>query len=79
MGVVISIILFALIIYWFISPPSKYDDSDDESKKIRSGMFVYTDHLTGLQYLSKPVFGSLIPRLDRDGNHICVKEKLEVE
>jgi hypothetical protein len=45
------------------------DDSDGAS---RSGMIVYTDALTGCQYLGT-ITGAITPRLNKDGKIVCVK------
>jgi hypothetical protein len=34
-----------------------------------SGMALYTDHKTGLQYLGNPL-GGITPRLDAEGRHM---------
>lgn len=44
------------------------DDTDSPNK--RSGMGLYTDHKTGLQYLRAGWFGGLTPRLDANGKHM---------
>lgn len=44
-----------------------FDSTDGES---RSGLGLYTDAMTGCQYLSSGGSG-ITPRLDRDGRHIC--------
>lgn len=52
-----------------------YDDTDDASNGVRSGMMIYTDHYTGCQYLGK-LFGGVTPRLSRKGEHMgCFKEE----
>ena len=45
------------------------DDTDPPDG--RSGMVLYTDHKTGCQYLSRPLFGALTPRLDASGKQVC--------
>lgn len=45
-------------------------DSTDTSDDERSGMSLYTDALTGCQYLGAG-FGGITPRLDKDGHHVC--------
>lgn len=44
-----------------------YDSTDGKS---RSGLGLYTDNLTGCQYLSAKNSG-ITPRVDSEGNHIC--------
>lgn len=66
------IILFILVLLWTIPPkhPGGRDDTDEVSKRgRRSGMILYTDYLTGLQYLGNPL-GGITPRLDAEGNHM---------
>lgn len=36
----------------------------------RSGLALFTDHMTGCQYVGSP-YGGVTPRIDRDGNPIC--------
>lgn len=36
-----------------------------------SGMGLYTDYMTGCQYLSRGS-GSLTPRMDADGRQVCI-------
>jgi len=69
----IAVTVTLLIVgFIFIATPSK-DDSDPEDG--RSGMSIYTDNLTGCQYLSKPGLGGLSPRMSADGNQICVRKQ----
>lgn len=49
---------------------SAFDDTDNHTTGERSGVSLYTDHLTGCQYLGT-LFGGITPRLDQHGNHIC--------
>jgi len=48
-----------------------YDDTDNrkpgEFFGKRSGLTLYTDHLTGVQYVKGGLFGGMHPRLDKDG------------
>ena len=45
-------------------------DSADKSFWNRSGMRLYTDAKTGLQYVGGGMFGGIVPRLNRAGNHM---------
>lgn len=45
-------------------------DNSDASDGTPSGMNVYTDHLTGCQYLGHG--NSLTPRLHSDGTMVCI-------
>ena len=49
-----------------------YDDTDPPGG--RSGLVLYTDHLTGCQYLARPFSGALTPRLDGRGRHLGCKD-----
>ena len=50
------------------------DDTDDLMTKKRSGLRLYTDHKTGLQYVGGGFFGGITPRLDEDGNHMRLEK-----
>ena len=51
------------------------DDSDPPYGM--SGMSLYTDNLTGCQYLSTWWFGALLPRFDASHNHVgCWRDTL---
>ena len=63
-------VVIVLILSYFMP----YDSTDDKSNRKRSGLKIYTDHLTGCQYLSgSGLFGAtgLTPRMDENGNQIC--------
>lgn len=66
-----ALISYSLIVY--LSYGLSKDDTDPE-KGSRSNLMVFTDHKTGLQYLSSTPLGGLTPRLDEDGYHMR-KEK----
>jgi len=48
-------------------------ESTDKDGWNRSGLIIYTDHKTGVQYLSTKE-GHLIPRVDLNGNYIIKKD-----
>jgi len=60
--------IFGLTIYQMTLPYEQKDDSDGPHEN--SHMEVYTDHLTGCQYLYR--YG-LTPRMGADGKQICKK------
>lgn len=62
----VSIITIMLIV-------GKSDDTDKSFFK-RSGLGLYTDHKTGLQYISAGFFGGISPRFDKDGNHMKIDD-----
>jgi hypothetical protein len=51
-----------------------YDDTDNATTKERSGLILYTDYGTGLQYIGGGLFGDIIPRLDANGKHVNIKD-----
>jgi hypothetical protein len=59
-----------LVAYSVIDLATPYDDTDDIENGKRSGMRLFTDNLTGCQYLQAGLFGGMSPRYDREGNHI---------
>ena len=61
------ILLFCWMMWASSSPSDKWDSTDDRDNKVRSKMIVYTDHATGVQYLSTRWGITLTPRLDKDG------------
>lgn len=50
-------------------------DDTDKSYTHRSGLSLYTDNKTGLQYLGAGFFGSLTPRLDENGKQMRIKNE----
>ena len=68
--IIVCMIMLILLGGWASSQPM--DNSDPPTG--RSGMNVYTDNLTGGQYLGTDGMG-LTPRLDRDGKQIFVEPK----
>ena len=64
--VLLMIMLWGMILYQAMQPYEPRDDSDGPTEI--SHMEVFTDHLTGCQYLYR---GSLTPRMDRNGKQIC--------
>jgi len=60
--------IFTLSLYQMTLPYEPKDDSDGPHEN--SHMEVYTDHLTGCQYLYRY---SLTPRMGADGKQICKK------
>ena len=57
----------------FLLDLARSTDSTDKSRWTRSGMSLYTDYGTGLQYLKAGMFGGITPRIDKDGTHMRVK------
>ncbi len=61
-------LLVALCVWLLGTTPLGRDDTDPGSWGARSGMALYTDALTGCQYLGKN--NSLTPRVDKNGKHL---------
>lgn len=53
-----------------VAIPTPYDDTDDRASGTRSGLALYTDHLTGCQYISLGK-RAITPRLDPQGHPVC--------
>lgn len=64
-------LIIVLIINWFYPK----DDTDAKGFWKRSGLTLYTDNLTGCQYIKGGMFGNMIKRVDKNGNHICITDK----
>jgi hypothetical protein len=73
-------VLFSLLLIWifgmviidnYFTPD--YNSTDNITVKERSGLILYTDHGTGLQYISGGLFGNITPRLDANGKHMNIK------
>jgi len=61
--------LAATVAEWALTPALvQHDDTDPPDS--HSGLTLYTDNLTGCQYLS--VHGALTPRRDRQGQPVCI-------
>jgi len=60
--------IFTLSLYQMTLPYEPKDDSDGPHEN--SHMDVFTDHLTGCQYLYRY---SLTPRMDASGKQVCKK------
>lgn len=62
--VIIVLIVLVNLIFGFLMPT----DSTDKSRWKRSGLSVYKDYETGIEYVKGGMFGGTTPRLDKDGN-----------
>lgn len=63
------VVLFALSLIDKWWPLYELDDTDAPGE--RSGLVLYTDAGTGCQYLRAGGGDSLIPRVDKNGIHMC--------
>jgi hypothetical protein len=72
----IILIVFAILILNALSNYFRwgYDSTDNKRPGRtfgkRSGLSLYTDNLTGIQYVKHGFLGSITPRLDKDGKPI---------
>lgn len=64
----IIFILILLLVYKIF--PLKYDSTDNWETQKRSGLVLYTDYGTGLQYIKGGPFGGITPRIGRDGKQM---------
>ena len=69
----IILVISTQFLYLWIAPT----DSTDKSKWKRSGMGVYTDNATGVQYVKAGWFGGITPRLNHDGTLYLYKTRSE--
>lgn len=67
MNLMLSITIATLLFLVWNKTPLAKDDTDPPNG--RSGLSLYTDNKTGLQYIGT-MFGSLTPRLDSDGKQM---------
>ena len=65
-------LIILLVVSLVFDHPEPYDDTDDAANGERSGIILYTDHLTGCQYLRFGLFGGTRPRI-KDNVHIGCK------
>ena len=63
-------ILFLIVLSIVIAAISPTDSTDRGHLK-RSGLRLYIDATTGCHYIKGGMFGQMIPRLDKDGEHVC--------
>ena len=63
---------FAVFIIVLSTMYINHDDTDKHAFK-RSGMYLYTDYKTGLQYLGDKR-GGITPRLDLQGKHMRIEK-----
>ena len=69
-----ALIATLLVVSWCSDSMRSYDDTDDYKNKRHSGLGLYTDNLTGCQYIKGGRFGGITPRIDGDGNHLGCKD-----
>lgn len=72
--------LFVIFLIFYLSASNfsfSYDSTDDLKNKERSGIILYTDYGTGLQYIKFGIFEKARPRLDKNGKHINIYDREE--
>lgn len=67
-GAIVGVITIFVLVY--INDKNPVDDSDLNPEH-RSGMKVFTDYKTGLQYLASP-YGGIIQRMDVNGRQMSI-------
>ena len=65
--------IFLFFVFVIESMPRLYDDTDNAQEGERSGLKVYTDNLTGCQYLKAGLFGGMTPRRNKANEHVGCK------
>ena len=70
MNATVTVIILVLLLVG-LKKCTPYDSTDDAANGTRSGMRLYTDHATGLQYLSGPFGIGLTPRMGPDGKQLA--------
>jgi len=64
-------VVFLLIVHVVLWEYKRPLDATDKGRwSGRSGLVLYTDHGTGLQYLKGGLCGGITPRVDAEGNHM---------
>lgn len=67
LGIAFAVATGIIIVAWLSTPaPFSRDDTDQPGGK-RSGLTLYVDHGTGVEYVGT-LMGGLTPRLDASGN-----------
>ncbi len=79
-GIVVGFVILRLIDHGHLPDRLKFkrgwvlrDDTDSREENHVSGMSLFVDHGTGLQYIQGGMFGGMIPRLDKDGSHMSIE------
>lgn len=73
----VTLVFFALMFFAVLNDNYKYDSTDNGKK--RSGLKIYTDHLTGVQYVSNGSLGGLVVRVNEDGLPMTVEKEKRLE
>ena len=76
-GNILTYLGILLVVSLVMNGCTPYDSTDNREAKERSGLALYIDNLTGCHYVKGGLFGGTTPRLDEEGNHICVGYRYE--
>lgn len=68
----ICIVLIVILANAYNRGAWQRDSTDPPAPGKRSGLILYTDHATGVQYLKGGIFGGLSPRLNTDGTPVNI-------
>ena len=71
-GPIMVMLFFGWVLIYYTGFTGR-DDTDSKATRERSGLSLYTDYGTGCQYIKGGLFGKITPRLNRNGEHICIK------
>jgi len=78
MEIILFVVVFFLIFYLVVKIPTTTVTISNEGRDSTdpvggvSGMSIFVDHKTGLQYLGR--YGGLTPRLNKDGSHMSISD-----
>ena len=61
------LLLIILVDEMFFSGCHWFEKDSTDGPKRRSGLRLYTDHATGVQYVKGGIFGGITPRIDQSG------------
>lgn len=74
MDTIVDIIIIMLFTAWIANALRiGWSPTDDKVREKSSGLVLYTDYGTGVQYVGT-IFGSITPRLDSKGKPVCIKK-----
>ena len=68
------VILCLVAIYSFNAYERPYDATDWPELEERSGLTLYIDYGTGCHWIKGGLFGTMQPRMDSHGRHVCKLE-----
>lgn len=66
--IVLCVVVF---VFFAVYGHNLYEKDSTDPPSGRSGLGLQIDHMTGCHYLIT-LFGGITPRLDADGQHVCI-------